>query len=96
VAQAAGRTRRFVPSLDQASSRPRAGAFRPTLVTVASRQRIALIAHDSRKADLLEWSRYHQGTLARHELHATGTTGTLLANELGLEINRYHPASAGA
>jgi methylglyoxal synthase len=56
---------------------------------MASRKRIALIAHDNRKSDLLEWARYNRGTLGRHELHATGTTGALLADELGLEINRF-------
>lgn len=53
------------------------------------RKRIALIAHDNRKPDLLEWARYNRGTLTRHELHATGTTGGLLADELGLEVNRF-------
>jgi methylglyoxal synthase len=53
------------------------------------RKRIALIAHDNRKADLLAWSRFNQGTLARHELFATGTTGALLAEELGLRIQRF-------
>lgn len=55
----------------------------------AARKRIALIAHDNRKADLLDWARYNRGTLARHELHATGTTGSLLSDELDLEIQRY-------
>ena len=52
-------------------------------------KRIALIAHDNRKFDLLEWARYNAGTLARHELYATGTTGRLLASELGLEVARF-------
>ena len=53
------------------------------------RKRIALIAHDNRKFDLLEWARYNEGTLSRHELYATGTTGRLLASELGLEVARF-------
>jgi methylglyoxal synthase len=53
------------------------------------RKRIALIAHDNCKRALLEWARFNRDTLAAHELHATGTTGALLANELGLEINRF-------
>ena len=47
---------------------------------------IAMIAHDNRKADLLEWARYNQKTLAKHNLYATGTTGGILTRELGLDI----------
>ena len=39
---------------------------------MARRKQIALIAHDNRKSDLLEWARYNRGTLEKHELHATG------------------------
>ena len=53
------------------------------------RKRIALIAHDNRKQDLLDWARYNVGTLRRHELYATGTTGALIASELGLEVIRF-------
>jgi methylglyoxal synthase len=53
------------------------------------RKRIALIAHDNCKADMLEWARFNVETLRAHELHATGTTGALLANELGLSVNRF-------
>ncbi len=52
-------------------------------------KRIALIAHDNRKPDLLDWARFNQGTLARHELFATGTTGALLAGQLGLKVHRF-------
>ena len=52
-------------------------------------KRIALIAHDNCKKDLLEWARFNRGTLAKHELHATGTTGSLLSDELGLEVHRF-------
>ena len=45
------------------------------------RKRIALIAHDNRKRDLVEWARFNRGTLSRHELYATGTTGRRVAEE---------------
>ena len=50
---------------------------------MSARKRVALIAHDNRKADMLEWARYNRATLAEHELYATGTTGSLIARELG-------------
>ncbi len=53
------------------------------------RKQIALIAHDNRKGDLLDWARYNRGTLAEHDLYATGTTGSLLAAELGFAISRF-------
>jgi len=53
------------------------------------RKQIALIAHDNRKADLLDWARFNRGTLSRHVLHATGTTGALLADELDLDVQRF-------
>jgi len=57
--------------------------------SMPSRKQIALIAHDNLKADLLDWARFNRGTLAKHELHATGTTGALIADELGLPVHRF-------
>jgi len=57
--------------------------------TVGVRKRIALIAHDNRKADLLAWARFNRDTLAEHDLYATGTTGGLVADELGLPVHRF-------
>ena len=58
-------------------------------VAMAQRKRVALIAHDNCKDELLEWARYNRGTLGVHELYATGTTGAVLASELGLSITRF-------
>lgn len=54
-----------------------------------TRRRIVLVAHDNRKAELVEWARFNRGTLARHELYGTGTTGARIATELGLPITRF-------
>jgi methylglyoxal synthase len=53
------------------------------------RKRVALIAHDNRKADMLDWARFNRGTLESHELFATGTTGELLSSELDLSVTRF-------
>jgi methylglyoxal synthase len=63
----------------------------PTTSTThaSGRKHIALIAHDNRKPDMLEWASFNRDTLSRHELYATGTTGEQLARELGLQVQRF-------
>jgi methylglyoxal synthase len=68
----------------------------PASTTVTPRRlRIALVAHDHKKRDLLEWCRANRSLLARHELVATGTTGALLSGELGIEVGRYRSGPLG-
>jgi len=50
------------------------------------RKRIGLVAHDNKKQDLVEWARFNRGMLAKHDLVATGTTGTMLGRELDLPV----------
>jgi len=50
------------------------------------RKRIALVAHDHKKADLLEWARYNRELLIKHDLVATGTTGHLLSQALDTPV----------
>jgi methylglyoxal synthase len=63
--------------------------------SMAPTKRICLIAHDNLKDSMLEWAHYNRGTLARHALFATGTTGALLEQELGLEVSRFASGPLG-
>lgn len=60
-----------------------------------TRRRIALVAHDHKKDDLIEWAEYNRGTLVRHDLVATGTTGYLLHERVGLDVKRLHSGPLG-
>ena len=62
---------------------------------MAPRKRIALIAHDNLKKDILEWARYNLPRLKRHELYGTGTTGGMIAAELGLTVHRFRSGPLG-
>ncbi|HEX9399217.1 MAG TPA: methylglyoxal synthase [Anaeromyxobacter sp.] len=64
-------------------------------VQMSARKRIALIAHDSRKDDLLDWVGYNRDVLCEHDLIATGTTGTLLHGRLGLDVTRLKSGPLG-
>ena len=58
-------------------------------------KKIALIAHDNMKRDLVEWSRYNKELLARHRVYATGTTGEILEKELGFGITKLQSGPLG-
>ncbi len=65
------------------------------MVTMPARKRLALVAHDAQKANLLDWATFNRGTLARHELWATGTTGALLEPVLGAPIHKLFSGPLG-
>ncbi len=54
-----------------------------------TRRRIVLVAHDNRKAELVDWARFNRGTLENHELFGTGTTGAMIAKELDLPVSTF-------
>ena len=65
------------------------------VAVVTPRKRIALVAHDHRKADLLEWAQYNRDLLANHELMATGTTGALLEEALDIPVLKLQSGPLG-
>jgi methylglyoxal synthase len=62
---------------------------------IGRRKAIALVAHDNKKQDLLEWVRYNRDRLVPHALYATGTTGTLLEKELGVPVHTFQSGPLG-
>ncbi|RPI91414.1 MAG: methylglyoxal synthase [Chloroflexi bacterium] len=58
-------------------------------------KKIALVAHDNKKRDLLEWAKFNRELLAGHIIYATGTTGNLLENELGLTVGKLQSGPLG-
>ncbi len=59
------------------------------------RKRIALIAHDNKKAELIEWVYYNRGVLSRHELFATGTTGRLVEESIDRPVTKLFSGPLG-
>ena len=67
----------------------------PENTKMGTKKRIALIAHDNMKDDLLEWAGNNRDALVCHELYATGTTGHLLAKKLGIKIHAMNSGPLG-
>lgn len=51
--------------------------------------KIALIAHDKKKDDIIDFVRRYKEIFKEHELYATGTTGRLINEIVGLEVERF-------
>jgi methylglyoxal synthase len=58
-------------------------------------KKIALVAHDHKKRDLVEWAKFNRDLLAHHKVYATGTTGLLLERELGFPITKLQSGPLG-
>ena len=60
-----------------------------------SRKTIGLVAHDNKKVDLMEWATFNRRSLIDHDLVATGTTGTLLEDTLGIGVVKLQSGPLG-
>src|SRR3990172_8697711 len=58
-------------------------------------KKIALVAHDNKKRDLVEWAKFNRVLLAHHKIYATGTTGEILEQELGFKITKLQSGPLG-
>lgn len=63
--------------------------------SLGKRKKIALVAHDNRKPDLIEWSKKNAETLSQHDLCGTGTTASLISKATGLTVKGYHSGPLG-
>jgi len=64
-------------------------------ILIEQKKKIALVAHDSKKQDLLDWARWNKTLLVEHELYATGTTGMLLEQVLDTPVYRFQSGPLG-
>ena len=67
----------------------------PMTQIAGTAHRIAMVAHDNKKVDLLRWADFNRLTLTHHRLFATGTTGAMLAYELGLKVTSFLSGPVG-
>ncbi|MFT3919768.1 methylglyoxal synthase [Cloacibacterium sp.] len=63
--------------------------------TLETTKTIALVAHDHKKDELITWVKKHKDILSQHKLIATGTTGKLIENHLGVEVKRVMSGPLG-
>lgn len=57
--------------------------------------KIALIAHDKKKEDMIRFVTAYKDIFEQHELFATGTTGTRIIDEVSLTVHRFHSGPLG-
>jgi methylglyoxal synthase len=55
---------------------------------LSAQKTIALVAHDNKKPEIIEWAIYNKIALSKHQLYATGTTGTLIEKALGQPVTK--------
>ncbi len=64
-------------------------------IVMSRNKKIALVAHDNKKHDLVEWAKFNRPILVHHKIYATGTTGAILEQELGMEILKLQSGPLG-
>src|SRR5476651_2276701 len=75
------------------SARGKAYTMNYKTIEMSPNKKIALVAHDRKKRDLVEWAKFNRDLLAHHEVYATGTTGSLLEKELRFPITKQQIGS---
>ncbi|CAF0841440.1 unnamed protein product [Rotaria sordida] len=65
------------------------------LIVMGEHKRIALVAHNNKKTELIECLRQHRDVLAKHKLYGTGTTGSLVEKELRIPVTKFESGPLG-
>ena len=64
-------------------------------MTIGKQKNIALIAHDQKKRELIDWCQEHREVLAKHSLCGTGTTARMITDSTGLPVKGYNSGPLG-
>ena len=64
-------------------------------MTIKKQKRIALIAHDGKKQEMLNWCMANREILKKHKLSGTGTTARMITDHVGLQVRGYNSGPLG-
>ena len=64
-------------------------------ISMSPKKNIAIVAHDHKKYEVLQWAKYNKGNLANHNIYATGTTGVMLEKELSIPVFKFRSGPLG-
>jgi len=64
-------------------------------LTISKQKNIALIAHDGKKQEMLDWCEWNKEILSRHFLNGTGTTAKMITDRVGLPVREYNSGPLG-
>ena len=64
-------------------------------IKMSKKKKIALVAHDNKKAEMIEWAKFNRYLLTQHKIFATGTTGRMLEEVLGVKVKKLQSGPLG-
>ena len=64
-------------------------------IIMSKKKKIALVAHDNKKVEMIEWAKFNRDLLSQHRIIATGTTGRLLEELLGIKVKKLQSGPLG-
>ncbi len=65
------------------------------IIKMSKKKKIALVAHDNKKVEMIEWAKFNRDLLAQHKIFATGTTGRLLEEVLEIKVKKLQSGPLG-